>query len=108
MVKFRIVPYFIKWFIQQQQQQHEREDLIKNEQLVNPVIPKVNVSFRQSRSIFVIYLVTQSTSTIADYEDQLDRQSKDLISTIHKAYKETIEVKYSIIEISKKLFFFLS
>jgi hypothetical protein len=107
MVKFRIVPYFIKWFIQQQQQ-HEREDLIKNEQLVNPVIPKVNVSFRQSRSIFVIYLVTQSTSTIADYEDQLDRQSKDLISTIHKAYKETIEVKYSIIEISKKLFFFLS
>jgi len=39
--------------------------------------------------------VTQSTSTVADYEDQLDRQSKDLISTIHKAYKETIEVKIS-------------
>jgi hypothetical protein len=38
--------------------------------------------------------VTQSTSTVADYEDQLDRQSKDLISTIHKAYKETIEVKF--------------
>ncbi len=38
--------------------------------------------------------MTQSTSTVADYEDQLDRQSKDLISTIHKAYKETIEVKF--------------
>ncbi|CAF1622127.1 unnamed protein product, partial [Adineta ricciae] len=35
--------------------------------------------------------LTQSASTIVDYEDQLDRQSKDLISAIHKAYKETLE-----------------
>jgi hypothetical protein len=62
-------------------------------------------------STFIIHinhllLVTQSISTIADYEDQLDRSSKDLISTIHKAYKETIEVKHSTRNISNYYFLF--
>jgi hypothetical protein len=66
---------------------------------VNRVVLKVNVSvvklcfIMDKRIAFLLNLVTQSASTIIDYEDQLDRQSKDLISTIHKAYKETIEVK---------------
>ena len=35
-----------------------------------------------------------------------DRQSKDLISTIHKAYKETIEVKFKTKYFSSLFFFF--
>ncbi|CAF0790510.1 unnamed protein product [Rotaria sp. Silwood1] len=34
---------------------------------------------------------TQSTSTIIDFEDQLDHQSKELISNVHKAFKETLD-----------------
>ncbi len=97
MVKFRIVLYFIKWFIQHQQL-HEQEDPLKNEELVNQVVRKVNVSLSDRVFIksWIINLVTQSTSTITDYEDQLDRQTRDLISIIHKAYKETVEVKFQI------------
>ena len=88
-----MVQSFIKWFIQHQ---HELEVRTRSAQSVNPVVPKVTVRndgivdhFKKQTSIDS---VNQSTSTIADYEDQLDRQSKTLICTIHKAYKETIEV----------------
>lgn len=87
-----MVQSFIKWFIQHLP---ELEVRTKSVQSVNPVVPKAKVRndeiFNHSKNPS-IDSVTQSTSTIADYEDQLDRQSKTLISTIHKAYKETIEV----------------
>ncbi len=43
-------------------------------------------------SIDVLHLVTQSTSTIIDFEDQLEPQCKQLISNVHKAFKETLDV----------------
>ncbi|CAF5223487.1 unnamed protein product, partial [Rotaria magnacalcarata] len=34
---------------------------------------------------------TQSTSTNMDFEEQLDQSSKELISNVHKAFKETLD-----------------
>ena len=38
-------------------------------------------------------LVETSISTPMDFEDQLDRQSKELITIVHQAFKDTLEVK---------------
>ncbi len=60
---------------------------------MNQVVPKVNVSLNRSEktSHFSLHLVTQSAST--DFEDHLDHQTKELISHIHKAFKETLNVR---------------
>jgi hypothetical protein len=34
----------------------------------------------------------KSQSTFTDFEDQLDHQSRELISNVHKAFKETLDV----------------
>lgn len=44
-------------------------------------------------SFVSLTLVTASISTPIDFEDQIDRQSKELICSVHQAFKETIEVK---------------
>jgi len=35
---------------------------------------------------------SESESIFTDFEDQLDYQSKELISNVHKAFKETLDV----------------
>lgn len=40
-----------------------------------------------------VFLVETSISTPMHFEDQIDRQSKELISIVHQAFKETLEVK---------------
>lgn len=37
-------------------------------------------------------LDVQSVTNPADFEDQMDRQTKELVATVHQAFKETIEV----------------
>ncbi len=53
---------------------------------------------------FSLHLVTQSTST--DFEDHLGHQTKELISHIHKAFKETLDVREILFHDFQKINFF--
>lgn len=53
--------------------------------------------WKENDELFIsIFLVETSISTPMHFEDQIDRQSKELISIVHQAFKETLEVKRKI------------
>ncbi|UJR30567.1 hypothetical protein I4U23_018096 [Adineta vaga] len=79
----------------------QRNDYISNTTILHQMTQSVSTSITRhkrsnarrtvSESSSSESELTQSTLTIIDYENQLDRPSRDLISTIFKAYKETFE-----------------
>ncbi|CAF1146014.1 unnamed protein product [Adineta steineri] len=78
----------------------QRNDQISNTTMIHQMIQTMPTTVRNKRSNKKRTVsessdsesdLTLSTWTMIDYEDQLDHQSKELILTIHKAYKETLE-----------------
>jgi hypothetical protein len=66
--------------------------LERNVQIPNAIILHQMVHSTRNNQIdrIRLHLVTQSTT---DFVDQLDPQSRELISNVHKAFKKTLEVR---------------
>jgi len=66
--------------------------LQRNGQIPNTTMLHQMVHSRKRKRTISESSSSESESIFTDFEDQLDYQSKELISNVHKAFKETLDV----------------